>query len=71
LLNGANLDYGMIIGSAELVDVVDKSKSRWFRGPYGWLLRNPKPLAKPIFSKGKLGIWTIKLPRLRTGRRKS
>lgn len=50
---------GYIIGVAELVDVVEESDSIWFGGPYGFLLKNPRPLAKPIACKGKLGLWEV------------
>ena len=47
---------GGIIGQVELVDVVKKSKSPWFEGPYGFVLKNAKILPfKP--SLGKLGIY--------------
>ena len=31
---------GGIIGVVHVVDVVTSHKSRWFKGPYGWVLRN-------------------------------
>lgn len=49
---------GGIIGSVELVDVVDKSDSKWFMGPKGFVLKNPKPLPfQPI--KGKLNFFEV------------
>ena len=37
---------GGIIGSVELVDVLDDSDSLWYQpGCYAWVLRNPRPLA--------------------------
>jgi hypothetical protein len=30
-----------IVGSVEIVDCVTSSDSRWFMGPYGFVLRNP------------------------------
>jgi hypothetical protein len=49
---------GGIIGEAEIVDCVKKSKSEWFEGPYGFVLKNARPLwFKPC--KGKLGIFDI------------
>ncbi len=35
-------EYGGIIGSVEIVDVVTRSRSRWFSGPFGFVLRNPR-----------------------------
>jgi len=53
------LDFGAIIGVVDLVDVVTKSRSRWFQeGSYGFVLRNPRPLSKPIPCKGMLSLWT-------------
>ena len=52
------LELGGIIGTVEVVDVVQKYRSKWFRGPYGLLLRNPKP-CKFIPLKGQLGLWSV------------
>ena len=40
--NPEDLVYGAIIGSVELVDVVENSDSKWFHGPIGFVLRDPK-----------------------------
>ena len=54
----AVLDRGGIIGSVELVDCVKASKSRWFFGPYGFVLRNPVPLPfRPL--RGQLGFFEV------------
>ena len=50
---------GAIIGVVDIVDCVDKHKSKWFGGPYGYVLRNPRPLPKPIPCKGMLGFWKV------------
>jgi hypothetical protein len=39
-----DLLYGGIIGSVEIIDCVMQSKSPWFAGPYGFVLRNPTVL---------------------------
>lgn len=50
------LDYGGIIGSVEIVGCVTDSDSRWFGGPYGFVLANPKPLPfRPC--RGMLGFF--------------
>ena len=47
---------GGIIGSVEIVDCVDRSRSFWFSGPYGFVLKNArKTRFKPM--KGKLGFF--------------
>lgn len=36
--------YGGIVGKVQLVDVVQRSPSRWFTGPYGWVLTDAQQL---------------------------
>lgn len=55
------LAYGYIIGLADLVDIVTKSDSPWFFGPFGLVLANPRPLPRPIRCKGQLGLWPVPL----------
>ncbi len=55
----ADLEFGVILGVVDLVDVVEKSRSPWFGGPYGFVLANPRPLDKPIASRGRLGFWDL------------
>jgi hypothetical protein len=50
---------GVILGTVELVDCVRASSSRWFFGPHGFVLRNPRPLARPIAFRGRLGLWLV------------
>jgi ASCH domain len=49
-----------IIGSIEVVDCVQRSRSMWaYPGNTFWMLREPRALAPPIKSvHGKLGRWT-------------
>ena len=37
-------DRGGIIGAVEIVDCVRNYSSPWFTGPYGFVLRKPRPL---------------------------
>lgn len=39
-----DLERGGIVGEVEIVDCVQASESPWFFGPWGFVLRNPKPL---------------------------
>ena len=49
---------GGIVGSVEIVDCVDRSRSFWFSGPYGFVLKNArKTRFKPM--KGKLGLFNV------------
>lgn len=50
------VDVGGIIGVAEVVDCVTASRSEWFVGDYGFVLRNARPLPfMPL--KGQLGFF--------------
>ncbi len=49
---------GGIVGSVEIVDCVERSESPWFRGPFGFVLRNPKPLPF-IPYRGALGFFEV------------
>jgi len=53
------LVLGAVIGLVEIVDVVRKSDSPWFSGPLGFVLRNPRLLAKPVHCPGNVGIWDV------------
>jgi hypothetical protein len=53
-----SLPRGGIIGSVNLVDCVYQSDSPWFQGPYGFVLRDQKPLPFVPF-KGQLGFFDV------------
>lgn len=49
---------GAIIGSVHMVGCAKHHESTWFnKGQYGYLLRDPKPLRKPIPFKGLRGFF--------------
>lgn len=53
------LQRGGVVGEAEIVDCVDRSASPWFFGPFGFLLRNARPLPfRPL--KGRLGFFEVR-----------
>lgn len=52
------LPRGGIVGSVEIVDCVTSSESPWFMGEFGFVLRNPKPLAFTPW-KGQLGFFEV------------
>lgn len=55
------IERGGIIGSVEIVDCVDASKSPWFFGPYGFVLHDPQPLPfTPL--RGALGFFDVAVP---------
>jgi hypothetical protein len=43
-LDPATLEIGGVVGIAEIADCVKRHKSRWFRGPYGFVLKNRRAL---------------------------
>jgi hypothetical protein len=53
-----NMPRGVIIGVVELVDCVTESKSPWFMGDYGFVLKNQRPV-KPIPCAGALSFWNL------------
>jgi len=59
------LDYSAICGIARVLDVVTKSRSKWFfryddgTVNYGWVLGEVIPLKTPIECRGSLGLWTV------------
>jgi len=61
----STLDYSAICGVARVVDIVPKSRSKWFWRPdddstnYGWVLADVTPLKTPISCKGTLGLWEV------------
>lgn len=55
-------NFGMIVGIVDLIDVIDDLMpvaSKWFTGPFGWILRNPRWLPKPILWRGMLGLFDV------------
>ena len=52
------LERGGIIGLVDLVDCVHRSRSPWFSGPWGMVLRNPIPM-NFMPCKGALGFWRL------------
>jgi hypothetical protein len=56
----SDLPTGVIIGTCELVNIVSGKQGRrfgkWFFGPKGWIVKNPRKLAHPIALKGTLGL---------------
>lgn len=53
-----DLPLGGIVGEVEIADCVTASTSPWFCGPYGFVLRNARPL--PFLAiDGRLGLFEI------------
>jgi hypothetical protein len=51
------LALGAIVGVVTLAGVVERSRSRWFTGPYGWRLEDARRFAKPVECRGRLSLW--------------
>ena len=61
---------GGIIGSVALVDAVTAHPSPWFVGPYGFVLRDPRPMAfVPL--EGRLGFFDVDLAAVRAAQQSS
>lgn len=54
----AVIDRGGIVGEAEIIGCMIKHPSPWFCGPYGFLLRNAKPLEFRPYT-GSLGFFDV------------
>ncbi len=50
---------GGIIGYTEIVDCVTRHSSRFFEGPYGFVLANSQRFPQPIPWRGELGIFAV------------
>jgi hypothetical protein len=48
-----------VLGVVEIVEVVSRSSSPWFTGPHGFVLRNPRPLQRPVACPGNQNIWEL------------
>lgn len=53
-----DIERGGIIGSIEIVDVVTSSDSPWFFGPFGFVLRDFRPMDFMPY-KGALGLFDV------------
>ena len=52
---------GCIVGSVEIVGCVSSSKSPWFFGQYGFVLKNPEVFERPLPYRGALGFFKVDL----------
>ncbi|GEC15171.1 ASCH domain-containing protein [Nitrobacter winogradskyi] len=50
---------GALVGTVEIIDCVRDHPSRWFFGPFGLVLRKPRPFKTPIPYKGALGVMDV------------
>jgi hypothetical protein len=52
-------ELGALVGTVEIVDCARWSSSPWFHGPFGLVLREPRPFKTPIPYRGALGVMTV------------
>lgn len=52
------LRRGGFVGSVEIAGCVTASDSPWFQGPYGFVLRDPRPMLFVPY-KGRLGFFEV------------
>lgn len=62
----AQLDRGGFIGTMDIVDCVQSSPSPWFFGPYGFVIRDARPLPFVPW-RGELGFFKVLLAGLPAG----
>jgi hypothetical protein len=53
-----NLQFGGIIGTVMIADIVWRSPSRWFHGPCGLVVKNPLP-CRFVPAKGQVGLFGV------------
>ncbi len=59
-LNDHDAPRGGIVGIAILTDIVTESDSKWFFGPFGWVLEHARGLPFACW-KGQLGVFEAPL----------
>lgn len=60
ILGDSAAKTGGLVGSVEIMDVVESSGSGWFQGPIGFVLEDPVP-CEFIPCKGQLNFFEVKL----------
>ena len=53
------MKLGCVVATAKVTGCVTESESKWFVGPYGFVLESVRPLATPIPISGRLGFWEL------------
>lgn len=57
----SSMERGGVVGRANLIDCVRTATSRWFSGPYGFVLADAEPLTlRPC--RGRLGFFRPEAP---------
>lgn len=53
---------GALLGTVEVVGLVERGRSPWFVGRYGIEVRRPRLLDKPLPMNGRLGLFEVMVP---------
>ena len=53
---------GAFLGTVRFDGCVRTSSSRWFNGPIGWRVAEPKLLSEPLPCRGERGLWAAAGP---------
>lgn len=59
LPSGALVSVSVLLGSIDEEPAPEDPQSRWWVGPYAWVLDGVKKLPKPIPCRGRQGIWKV------------
>jgi hypothetical protein len=59
LEDGSIFPLGCIIGRVNLIGCCTRHPSKWFFGPYGFVLQSPVIMKPPIPYRGKLSLFDI------------
>lgn len=51
---------GAVIGIVDLVDCVRSHSSPFFTGPFGWVLKSPRPI-QPVPVRGMPGLFAVRI----------
>jgi len=57
----ADFPRGKIIGVVDIADCVTGSLSKWFWGPYGFIIENPERFKKDLPYRGYPGMFDVKM----------
>jgi hypothetical protein len=50
--------FGGVIGSALVIDIIERHRSRWFFGPFALVLADPRP--EPFMPvRGQVGLFRV------------
>lgn len=51
--------FGAFVGKVTVIDCVRWHPSKWFFGPWGFVLENPVEFKSPVAYPGQLGIFSV------------